>query len=87
MPDEPRPPTLTVSLERKINLGNYESASIFLAVSGVPVEATENEAMDLVIQALRVPGKIVYDALVLEMRARVAEAHEGADRLAHGPPR
>lgn len=87
MPEEPRAPALTVSIERKVNLGNYESASIFLAVSGVPVAATEEEAMDLVVRALRVPGKIVYEALVLEMKARVAEAHEEADRRAHEGPR
>lgn len=34
---------LSMSVEYKVNLGNYESASVFVCLSGVPVGATEDD--------------------------------------------
>lgn len=40
-------PTVAVSLEMKVNLGNYESAAVFLSVSGLEEGATEQEIAKL----------------------------------------
>lgn len=61
MKEEPR---IAVTLDRKINLGNYESASVGLVLSGVPVGATVEE-----IDAMLDTGRIMYD----QMRARIQE--------------
>ncbi len=59
--DEPR---IAVTIDRKINLGNYESASVGLVLSGVKVGATVEE-----IDAMLDTGRIMYD----QMRARLQE--------------
>lgn len=63
MSDEPTP-RIAVTIDRKINLGNYESASVGLVLSGVPVGATVEE-----IDAMLDTGRIMYD----QMRARLQE--------------
>jgi hypothetical protein len=57
-------PCIAVTIDRKINLGNYESASVGLVLSGVPVGATVEE-----INAMLDTGRIMYD----QMRARIQE--------------
>ena len=42
-------PNVAVSLEMKINLGNYESAGVFVSVSGLRVGATEAEIDELLV--------------------------------------
>ena len=42
MPDFEEP-KVSVSIERKVNLGNYESIDIFMSVSGVEPGATDEE--------------------------------------------
>lgn len=39
--------TITVSLARKINLGNYESADAFVSVSNLRVGATQEEINEI----------------------------------------
>ncbi len=34
---------LSISYARKVNLGNYESADVFFAVTNIPVGASESE--------------------------------------------
>lgn len=46
MNEQPEP-TITVSLARKINLGNYESADAFVSVSNLRVGATPDEINEI----------------------------------------
>lgn len=39
------PITVAVSINRKINLGNYESVDVFFSLSGVPVGADDAELL------------------------------------------
>lgn len=69
MSDEP---TITVSLARKINCGNYESAECFVSISGIKQGATEEE-----IEALLVTGKLGWDVLRGALSEQVKIAMEG----------
>lgn len=40
--------SVSISLSRKMNLGNYESADVFISVSGITDETTESEIDDLI---------------------------------------
>ena len=42
-----QPPTVTVSISRKINLGNYESADIFFSVNGIEKGTSDQEIEEL----------------------------------------
>lgn len=57
--------TLSVSLSRKVNLGNYESADVFVSVSGASADTTAEEVAALL------SNRIVWDALKAELSARV----------------
>lgn len=39
-------PRIAISVERKINLGNYESATVFLSLSDLTAETTEAEMLE-----------------------------------------
>lgn len=65
--DEPTP-RIAVTIDRKINLGNYESASVGLVLSGVPVGATVEE-----IDAMLDTGKIMYDQMRIRLQEQVVE--------------
>lgn len=49
---------VSVSVERKVNLGNYESVGIFTSLSNVPVGSTEDD----ILEALST-GDDVYQAI------------------------
>lgn len=61
--------SLSVSVSRKINLGNYESADVFLSVSGVTAQTTEAEVDEL----LATTGKLAYSKIAAQVNARVGE--------------
>ncbi len=60
--------TVTLSLSRKVNLGNYESGDVFMSINSVPVGATPEE-----IEAALDTGKIMFDVLRAEVNAKAAE--------------
>lgn len=66
-------PKVTVSMEMKLNLGNYESAGVGLVLSGVPVGADE-----ALIDEMLDTGKIVYDKMKIRLREKIAEVRETA---------
>ena len=66
-------PTVSISLERKINTGRYESAAIFISVSGLPVDATAKD-----IAALLDTGRIAYDEIRKRLVAEIQEVRAGA---------
>ncbi len=61
-------PRIAVTIDRKINLGNYESASVGLVLSGVPVGTTVEE-----IDAMLDTGKIMYDQMRVRLQEQVVE--------------
>jgi hypothetical protein len=62
---------VSVSVARKLNLGQYESADIFIAVSGV-----EPGASDAEIEEALVTGDRAIAVLKKHLRAQIAEARK-----------
>lgn len=62
--------TMSVSLSRKLNLGNYESIDIFVSVSGVTTETTTEEVEQLL------GNRIAWDAVARDLRQKIAEVRE-----------
>jgi hypothetical protein len=60
--------TATISMSRKVNLGNYESADAFLSVGGIALETTEED----VIALLDGPVKETFEILKTRLRAQVS---------------
>ncbi len=59
--EEPRV-RVAVSVSRKINLGNYESVDVFLAVSNIPTNISDKEIDNEVEMALEA-GERVYERI------------------------
>lgn len=64
MPDEL---SMAISLARRINLGNYESADVFLSLSGITATTTAEE-MD---QMLDVQGALAYSKLKAALNEKI----------------
>lgn len=62
-------PTVTVSLSRRVNLGNYESADVFMSVNGVTMETTEEDINAL----LDGPGALAYKCVAARLKEKVAQ--------------
>jgi hypothetical protein len=66
-------PTLSVSVEMKVNLGNYNSAAAFVSMTGVTAETTEEE-MDRLLSN----GRVAWDKLRADLAEKVRELKERA---------
>lgn len=64
--EEPEP-TMSLSLARKINTGNYESAEAFVSIQGVRAGMTVDD-----LEPLLSTGRIAYDAIREELRQQIA---------------
>lgn len=64
--------SLALSLQHKINLGNYESAECFVSVSGVSVNTTPDDIDEILDQS-----KIVYTKIAESLRAKIKQARAG----------
>lgn len=61
-------PRVAVSIARKINLGDYESVDIFMAVSGIEAGATDEE-----IEELLVTGERAFSLLKNRMSKKIKD--------------
>ena len=66
--DPKQEPTLSISVEMKINLGNYNSASAFVSMSGLTAETTEDD-MDRLLSN----GRVAWEKLRADLSAKVTE--------------
>ena len=71
MSEEQREPTTTVSMSRKVNLGNYESADVFVSLNGVRAGMT---AKDL--EPLLNATKVAWDLVRAHLVEQIAAARE-----------
>ncbi len=62
---------ISVSIERKANLGNYESVGFFFSLSGLEPGTTREE-----MQELMETGELAFDVL----REKIVEKTEGVRR-------
>ena len=69
-------PSVSVSIDRKLNLGNYESVGLFVALSGVPVGASD-EFIDEMLDT----GRKVYDKLRVRLGDLVTEERQKGSNL------
>jgi len=65
-------PRVTVSVEMKVNLGNYESAGVGIILSGIVAGTSEQE-----IASLLDTGKIMYDKMRERLKEKVADTRAG----------
>lgn len=68
MHDNTTPPlSISLSVSRKINLGNYESADAFVSISGVTAETTEAE-IDALIEG---KGALAFQKIAAALNEKV----------------
>lgn len=74
------PLSTTASLSWKINLGNYESADVFVSVSGITEHTTPEEVERLLDNG----GKIAWEGIKRTIRARADEVNKNIHRSDFG---
>lgn len=62
----------SLSVEMKVNLGNYESASAFVSIQNVAPDTSAEE-----IDACLAQGALAWEALKTDLRAKVKELRSG----------
>jgi hypothetical protein len=67
----PEPLAVTVSMSRKINLGQYEMAEAFVSLSGVLPTTTQEE-----IDVALANGKVAWEAVRLALNAKVSSMRD-----------
>ena len=60
----------TISVSRKVNLGNYESADVFMSVGGITHETTDVDVVNL----LDGPVKMTFEILKTRLATQVTAA-------------
>lgn len=66
--------SLSLSVSRKINLGNFESADVFFSLSGITAETTDAEIDEL----LDGNGALAFKKLAARIKEKVDQARPGA---------
>jgi hypothetical protein len=66
---------VSVSVSQKVNLGNYESADVFTALSNIPTGATEEQ-----IEAALETGELVFNYVKAVISSRVEEIRRNIGR-------
>jgi hypothetical protein len=61
--------TLSASVSRKVNLGNYESADVFVSLSGLTADTTEQQIDEM----LASTGALAFKKLATELNLRCSE--------------
>jgi len=70
--------SLSISLSQKVNTAPYESADVFVSLSGVTEDTTQEEIDNL----LNGKGALAYSKLVCTLKSRVAEIRSKCPRSA-----
>lgn len=71
MPDS-GPPTVWVGLGTKVNIGNYENVSVDIGLSNVPVDITDEELTNRILQANMTIDKMI-NGLGEELNRRISD--------------
>lgn len=65
-------PTVSVHIEMKVNLGNYESAGASIMLHNLPASATNEE-----IETLLETGRVAYEFMRPKLAAKIRELKAG----------
>jgi hypothetical protein len=63
-----------VSISRKLNMGNYESAEVWVSLTGIEVGTTQEE-----IQAALATGALGYNALKVAITEKIQDQRKKED--------